>query len=168
MIAWPKKNHHHNLDFRQFSYPRRAPGYPSSVLTWSLGLFTIYRKIGKSNLKRRRNNPYSQQWSSKRSIVCLLLNINSFDCCPNHDRYMASFTINAILGQSLPRIDKTRDPERDSEPNELVADTFRAGLLSSLISSYPLLAKMWLSPSTEFATPKSRVMRTPYDHVKRL
>ena len=55
---------------------------------------------------------------------------------------MASFTINAILGQSLPRIDKTRDPERDSEPNGLVADTFRAGLLSSLISSYPLLAKM--------------------------
>ena len=81
---------------------------------------------------------------------------------------MASFTINAILGQSLPRIDKTRDPERDSEPNELVADTFRAGLLSSLISSYPLLAKMWLSPSTEFAKPKSRVMLTPYDHVKRL
>ena len=143
MIAWPKKIIITiNLDFRQFSYPRRAPGYPSSVLTWSLGLFTIYRKIGKSNLKRRRNNPYSQQWSSKRSIsvfdfclVCL------FDCCPNHDRYMASFTINAILGQSLPRMDKTRDPERDMVPNELVADAFRAGLLSLLISSYPLLAK---------------------------
>ncbi|CAH3178048.1 unnamed protein product, partial [Porites lobata] len=51
--------------------------------------------------------------------------INSFDCCPNH-RYMASFTISSILGQSLPRLDKTSDPERDSEPNELVAEAFRA------------------------------------------
>ncbi|CAH3184589.1 unnamed protein product, partial [Porites evermanni] len=58
-------------------------------------------------------------------FVCLL-NINSFDCCPNH-RYMESFSINAILGQSLPRLDKTTDPERDSEPNKLVADAFRAG-----------------------------------------
>ena len=43
-----------------------------------------------------------------------------------------------ILGQSLTRVHKTRDPERDSEPNELVADAFRAGLC---LSSYPLLAK---------------------------
>ena len=104
----------------------------------------------------------------KQTLHCLFVTEYKLVRLLSKSRQIHGITINAILGQSLPRIDKTRDPERDSEPNELVADTFRAGLLSSLISSYPLLAKMWLSPSTEFATPKSRVMRTPYDHVKRL
>ena len=51
------------------------------------------------------------------------------------DHDMVSFTINAILGQSLPKIDKTRDPERDNGLNELVADAFRAGLPSFKLSS---------------------------------
>ena len=45
---------------------------------------------------------------------------------------------NKLDSTRLPRLDKTSDPERDSEPNELVAEAFREGLC---LSSYPLLAK---------------------------
>ena len=114
---------------------------PSLVHTRGLSLFAISEKSGnqiwrEEGITHILNNAQSN--APNVFYFCFaLLNINSFDCCPNH-RYMASFTISSILGQSLPRLDKTSDPERDSEPNELVAEAFRENLC---LSSYPLLAK---------------------------